>query len=92
MKAGCTPATQHDTGRAAAARSLERQGSSAAQQVMTVQPMSHLPSDRASASGATDWRPAGYCAGSAGRAGGRRRRRRLFKACRERPRSPAATP
>jgi hypothetical protein len=89
---GFTPATKHDKERAEAARSLERQGSSAAQQMLTVQPMSHLPRDGASASGATDWRHAAYSAGSVRRSGGWRRRRRLFKACREMPRSPAATP
>jgi hypothetical protein len=47
MQAGITPATKHDTGRAEAARSLENQGYSAVQQALKVQPMSHLPRDRA---------------------------------------------
>ena len=92
MKAGFTPATKHDRGQAKITRRLENQADSAAQQALTVQPMSHLPRDRASASVAADWHPFGYAVGSVGRPGGWRRRRRLFSACRDIPRSTAATP
>jgi hypothetical protein len=70
MKAGFTPTTKHDMARAEAARSLENQGSSAAQHALKVQPMSHLPRDRVAASVSADWRHAGYSAGSAVRPGG----------------------
>ena len=50
MTAEVTPATKHDKGRAEAARSLENPGDSAAQRALTVQPMSHLPRDRAEVS------------------------------------------
>jgi len=38
------------------------------------------------------WRNAGYSGGSAESSGWSRRRRRLFRACRDTPSSPAATP
>ena len=92
MKAGFTPATKHDKEKAETARSLETQGDSGVRRAGQVQPMSHLPRDRDAASVAAEWRPAGYSAGSAVRPGGWRRCRRLFSACREMPRSAAATP
>ena len=43
MKAGFTPATQYDRGRAEAARCVENQGHRAAQLAVTEQPMLHHP-------------------------------------------------
>jgi hypothetical protein len=54
IKAGVTPATKHDKGRAEAAQSLENPGDSAVQLALTVQLMSYLPRERAEANISAD--------------------------------------